>query len=84
MVVERLDDRSYDIETADISTYMRYKIHLRRTTEPPPWATVSEPPRTQTQNRSAGVANELSSALTFTEPPQVSSYPDEPAKPTPY
>ena len=74
VVVERLDERPYEIETADGSTYRRYKIHLRRTNEPPPWAIVSEPPGTSIHKRSPGVANELFSEFTFTEPPQVSSY----------
>ena len=47
VVVEILDERSYEIETADGSTYRRYKIHLRRTNETLPWATVNEPPQPQ-------------------------------------
>ena len=34
-VVERLDERSYEIETADESTYRCNRIHLRKTNEPP-------------------------------------------------
>ena len=46
MVVERLDERSYEIETADGSTYRRNRIHLRKNNEPPHEETVSEPLRT--------------------------------------
>ena len=77
-VVERLDERSYEIETADGSTYSRNRIHLRKTNEPPPGETVSEPLRTPTHYRNARVANELPSGSIFTELPQVPSYSDEP------
>ncbi|XP_068742197.1 uncharacterized protein [Montipora capricornis] len=57
-VVERLDERSYEIETADGSTYRRNRIHLRKANEPPPGETVSEPLPTPTYYRNARVANE--------------------------
>ena len=82
-VVERLDERSYEIETADGSTYRRNRIHLRKTNEPPPGETISEPLRTPTHYRNARVANESPSGSTFTELPQVPSYSDEPDEHTP-
>lgn len=35
MVVERLDERSYEVETADGSSYRRNRFHLKQTNEPP-------------------------------------------------
>ncbi|XP_068749296.1 uncharacterized protein [Montipora capricornis] len=82
-VVERLDERSYEIETADGSTYRRNRIHLRKTNEPPPGETISEPLRTPTHYRNARVANESPSGSIFTELPQVPSYSEEPDEHTP-
>ena len=82
-VVERLDERSYEIETADGSTYRRNRIHLRKTNEPPPGEAISEPLRTPTHYRNARVANDLPSGSTLTELPQVPSYSDEPDEHTP-
>ena len=75
--VERLDDRSYEIETADGATYMR-KIN-----EPTPRETVSEPLRTPTRYRNARLADKLPPGSTLTEMPQVPSYSDEPEEHTP-
>ena len=41
-MAERLDERSYEIETADGSTYRRNRFHLRKSNEPPPGETISE------------------------------------------
>ena len=83
VVVERLDERSYEIETADGSTYRRNRVHLRKTNEAPPGETVSEPLRTPTHYRNARVANESPSGSIFTELPQVPSFSDEPDEYTP-
>lgn len=83
VVVERLEERSYEIETADGSTYRLNRIHLQKTNEPPPGETVSEPLQTTTHNRNARVANGLPSESTLAELPQVLNYPDEPEEHTP-
>ena len=71
--VERLDDRSYEIETADGATYMGNRIHLRKINEPTPRETVSEPLRTPTRYRNARLADKLPPGSTLTELPQVPS-----------
>ena len=83
MVAERLDKRPYEIETADGSTYRRNGIHLRKTNEPPPGKTVSEPLWTPTQFRNAREENESPSGSTLTKLPQVTSYSDKPDEYTP-
>ena len=83
MVVERLDERLYEIETADGSTYRRNRIHLQKTNEPPTGETVSEPLQTPTHFRNARVANESPSGSTLTELPQVPNYSDKPDGRTP-
>jgi len=45
VVVERLDERSYDVETADRSSYRRNRAHLKRTNELPPEVTTSKLPQ---------------------------------------
>ena len=44
LIVERLYERSYEVETADGSSYRRNRVHLKRTNEPPPGLTIEEPP----------------------------------------
>ena len=44
VIVERLDERSYEVETADGSSYRRNRVHLKQTNEPPPGLTIKEPP----------------------------------------
>jgi len=80
VVVERLDKRSYERETADGSTYRRNRIHLRKTNEPPPGETVSEPLGTPTYFRNARVANESPSGSTLTELQQVPSHSEKPGE----
>ena len=45
VVVERLDERSYQVETADGSSYRRKTVHFKRTNEPPPKLTFEESPK---------------------------------------
>ena len=42
MVVERLDERSYEVETVHSSSYRRNRVHLKRTNDPPPKLTFEE------------------------------------------
>ena len=42
VVVERLDERSYEVETADGSSYRRNRAHLKKTNESRPEATSGE------------------------------------------
>ena len=72
MVVERLDERSYEIETADGSTYRLHRIHLRKT---------NEPPLGKLSVNHFGPQSPWGSTLT--ELPQVSSYSNNPDEHTP-
>lgn len=45
VIVERLDERSYEVKTADGSSYRQNRVHLKRTNEPPPGLTIGEPPK---------------------------------------
>ena len=45
VVVERLDERSYEVETEDGSSYRRHTVHFKRTNEPPPKLTFEESPK---------------------------------------
>ena len=45
VIVERLDERSYEVETADGSSYGRNRFHLKRTNELPPKLDVVEQPK---------------------------------------
>ena len=83
VVVERLDERLYEIETADGSTYRRNRFHLRKTSEQFPGETISEQVQTPTHYRNARAANESPLGSTLTELPQVPSYSDEPEGHTP-
>ena len=42
VVVERLDERSYEVEKADGSSYRRNRAHLKKTNESRPEATSGE------------------------------------------
>lgn len=45
VVVERLDERSYEVETGDGTSYRRNRVHLKRTNELPPEVTTNLPPQ---------------------------------------
>ena len=45
VVVERLDERSYEVETGDGTSYRRNRVHLKRTNELPPEVTTTLPPQ---------------------------------------
>ena len=78
VVVERLDERSYEVETADGSSYRRNRAHLKKTNEPPPATANSESPQTPDQNMVlTQTANKLPLGTTLAEPLQMSSHPDE-------
>ena len=40
--MERLDERSYEVETVHGSSYRRNRVHLKRTNDPPPKLTFEE------------------------------------------
>ena len=68
VIVERLDERSYEVETADGSSYRRNRVHLKRTNETPPGLTISS---------SYKPRNEPPPELTIVEPPEPSVDPDK-------
>ncbi|KAL9987078.1 hypothetical protein ACROYT_G001320 [Oculina patagonica] len=45
VVVEMLDERSYEVETGDGTSYRRNRVHLKRTNELPPKGTTNLPPQ---------------------------------------
>ena len=80
VVVERLDERSYEVETADGSSYRRNRAHLKKTNESRPKATSGESQQIPDSNilGYGRRTSKLPPGETFTEPPQISSCPDEP------
>ena len=45
VIVERLNERSYEVETADGFSYRQNRVHLKRTNELPPELNLREPPK---------------------------------------
>jgi len=45
VIVKRLDESSYEVETADSSSCRWNRFHLKRTNEPPPGLTIGKPPK---------------------------------------
>ena len=45
VVVERLDERSYEVETTEGPSYRRNTVHFKRANEPPPKLTFEESPK---------------------------------------
>ena len=84
VVVERLDERSYEVETAYGSSYRRNRAHLKKTNESRPEATSGESQRIPDSNMlgHGRRTNKLPPEETLTEPPQMSSYPDKPDEPS--
>ena len=78
VVVKRLDERSYEVETADISSYRRNSAHLKKTNKSRPETTSGESQQIPDRRTSKLPAEE-----TFTEPTRMSSCPDEPDGPSP-
>ena len=84
VVVERLDERSYEFETADGSSYRRNRAHIKKTNESPPATVNSESPQTPGQNVvQTRMANKLPLELILAEPLQMSGHLDELHETTP-
>ena len=80
----RSNKRSYEVETADGSSYRRNRAHLKKTNESRPEATSGESQQIPDSNMlgHGRRTSKLPPEDTLTEPPQMSSCPDEPDEPS--
>ena len=78
VVVERLDERSYEVETADGSSYRRNRAYIKKTNERTPATANGEPPQPEQSMIQTQAANKLPVEVTLAEPLHVSSHLDEP------
>ena len=69
MVVERLDERSYEVETTDGSSYRRNKVHFKRTNEPPLKLTFEESPKASSYPDDTGDRVHLEESFNTEEAP---------------